>query len=140
MPATSLSGDWTGVYDYSDASTGEPVSFHVSLTDIGGVVWGTSIEKNTLAPNAGDTLEAALNGSRSGQEVRFRKTFTGNVQGGELPLDYAGHLSADGNRIVGKWRPFIAGDHPGGPFVMNRNPANEKDILRQLTALVENSV
>ena len=136
MPSISLSGDWTGVYDYADAAHLEPVTFHASLTDIAGVIWGTSTEKSTQR-DSDAMLEASLNGSRSAREVRFRKVYTSDMPGGELPIDYAGVLSADGNRITGHWRFFIASPHPGGPFVMNRHPVKEAEVIRQLSAMIE---
>lgn len=136
MPAISLSGDWTGVYDYSDAPDFDPVTFYASLTDVAGVIWGTSLERST-APDSDDMLEAALNGSRSGREVRFRKVYTSDMHGGELPIDYAGTLSTDGNRITGTWRFFVTGTKTTGPFIMNRHPVKESEVLRQLSAMIE---
>ncbi len=136
MPSISLSGDWTGVYDYSEATNFDPVTFHASLTDIAGVIWGTSLEKSAL-PDSSDMIESALNGSRSAREVRFRKVYTSDMNGGELPIDYAGVLSADGNRITGNWRFFISNPLGGGPFVMNRHPVKEAEIIRQLSAMIE---
>lgn len=136
MATISLSGDWTGVYDYYNAPEFDPVTFHASLTDIAGVIWGTCLERSTV-PDSDDMLEAALNGSRSGREVRFRKVFTSEMSGGELPIDYAGLVSPDGKRITGTWRFFVTGAKTTGPFVMNRHPADEADILRQLAAEVE---
>lgn len=136
MAAISLSGDWTGVYDYYNAPEFDPVTFHAALTDIAGVIWGTSLERST-APDCDDMLEAALNGSRSGREVRFRKVFTSEMSGGELPIDYAGVVSPDGKRITGTWKFFVTGAKNTGPFVMNRHPVKESEVLRQLSALIE---
>lgn len=113
-----LSGDWTGSYDYGPGSRAVP--FAASLFDIGGVVWGTSLEPNTFAPGAGDELEAEISGTRSGRELHFRKVYAGRPQRGEEPIHYTGHVSADGNRIEGRWTIRTFGANLSGPFVMNR--------------------
>ncbi|MBV7394670.1 hypothetical protein [Mameliella sediminis] len=114
-----LSGDWTGVYDYGHEGA-EAVPFTASLFDVCGVVWGTTLEPNSFAPEAGAELEAEISGSRSAREVHFRKAYFARPRGGEDPVHYSGHVSADGNRIEGRWTIRGPGYAISGPFVMNR--------------------
>ena len=121
----TLTGDWTGVYDYSQ-NAAEPVSFQASLFDVAGVLWGTMQEPNTFAPILETELSADVQGMRMGREVSFRKTYQGNPVGGEEPIDYFGYVSADGTRIEGRWQIGVVGavfGQPafGGPFVMTRD-------------------
>lgn len=117
----SIGGDWTGVYDYGQ-NQGDPVPFTAMLFDIRGAIWGTTTEPNTFAADAGDVLSADVNGSRTGQEVRFSKTYQGRPSGGEYAAAYTGHVAAGGNRIEGEWRIATPFGTRGGPFVMTRAP------------------
>jgi hypothetical protein len=119
--ALSLSGAWTGVFDYSNTQD-DAVTFTATLTDVGGVIWGTIREPNSFSPIAVTELRAEVTGIRSRWEVRFRKEYTGYVPGGEEVIAYAGQVAANGNRISGDWRIALPGAPVGGPFVMNRLP------------------
>lgn len=117
-PTLSLSGAWTGVYDYDDPGR-DAVSFVASLTDIAGVIWGETSEPNSFSPIPDTDLVASVSGLRTGREVTFSKEYQASVQGGEDVVFYAGQVSENGQRIKGTWRirfPFEI----GGPFVMDR--------------------
>jgi hypothetical protein len=129
----SLSGDWTGVYDYSNTPA-EAVAFNAALTDVGGVIWGVTVEPNSFSPVAETTLSAAISGSRSGREVRFRKEYDHGIPGGEDPVHYRGTLTSDGMRIEGEWRILVPGQAFGGPFVMNRLRGAKAEQTRAATA------
>lgn len=131
--ATSLAGNWTGVFDYDDAET-EAVPFTASLFDVAGAVWGTTREPNSFAPGAGAALDAEVNGTRTGTEVRFRKVYVGAPKGGELPVDYAGHVVANGNRVEGRWEIRHPTQTIAGPFVMNRAPGLKAEAARRVAA------
>ncbi len=123
MPSevTSIGGDWTGVFDY-DADGAEAVAFTAMVFDIRGVIWGTTQERNSFSPVPTTELFADITGTRIGREVTFTKTYQGPPPGGEYPVAYAGHVSANGRRIEGRWKitgPFAV----EGPFVMNRHPS-----------------
>lgn len=137
MGPLDLSGVWTGVYDYANAPL-DAVPFTAALTDVGGVIWGTVTEPNTFPDASRDELEAALNGMRAGREMRFRKEYTPMIRGGELPIDYVGHVSPGGNRIEGKWRIPMARITFGGPFVMNRTGgvSAARELARKATVEV----
>lgn len=117
-PSLSLSGAWTGVYDYDDASQ-DPVSFNADLMDIGGVLWGETSEPNSFSPIAAKHLIASISGLRTGREVTFSKEYQASVVGGEEVVFYAGQISEDGQRVKGTWRIRFPFDI-GGPFVMDR--------------------
>lgn len=133
--ATSLNGEWTGVYDYADTPD-EAVTFTATLFDVGGAVWGMTREPNSFSPDGGTELTADLQGARSGQEIQFRKTYQGAPTGGEAPIEYFGLVSFDGNRIEGQWR--IGGSllSFGGPFVMNRVPGMTARVAHEDRASV----
>ena len=132
QPKLSLTGPWTGVYDYAD-STEDAVSFTADLTDIAGAIWGDTQEPNSFSPVAAKTLHASLSGVRSGSEVTFTKEYVGDVPGGEETVFYAGLISADAKRISGTWR--IAFPYEiSGPFVMNRLSGEKKSLARTLEA------
>ena len=114
-----LSGDWTGVYEYGFGGA-DAVPFAASLFDVGGVVWGSSLEPNTFSPGAGEELEAEISGSRSSRELHFRKVYLGRPVHGEDPVHYTGLVSADGTRIEGRWTIRNFQGSQSGPFVMNR--------------------
>ncbi|THH38586.1 hypothetical protein E4Z66_03170 [Aliishimia ponticola] len=136
--ALSLSGEWTGVFDYANTPD-EAVTFTASLTDVAGVIWGTTCERNSFSPIAARDLSASLSGMRSGYEVRFRKEYMGDVPGGEDIISYVGHVSEDGNRISGDWRIAIPGVNVSGPFVMNRVRGTRAQIrvTTSVSALIE---
>ena len=137
----TLAGHWTGVYDYEDGSdTGDAVPFTASLFDVAGAVWGTAREPNTFAPGAGAALDSEINGTRSVSEVRFRKTYVGALPKSTLPVDYAGHVTADGNRVEGRWEIRLGDTVIGGPFVMNRTAGANAEADRDAEATAEASV
>lgn len=131
----SLGGEWTGVFDYASAQDAA-VPFTASLTDVAGVIWGTTCEANTFSPAAVTELHANINGVRSLTEVRFRKEYD-NVVGGEDIVHYMGHVSPGGDRIAGEWRILLPGYETGGPFVMNRNKGLETKSIANLLAEIE---
>lgn len=131
----TLSGDWTGVYDYADTPD-EAVPFTAALTDVGGVVWGTTQEPNTFSQAVSHDLHATVSGVRSGPEVRFRKVYDGRAENHE-PIIYSGHLSPDGNRIEGRWRIASGTASFHGPFVMNRLPGARTETALHLRATIE---
>lgn len=134
-PSLSLSGTWTGVYDYDDPAH-DPVSFNADLMDIAGVLWGETSEPNTFSPIAAKHLIASVSGLRTGREVTFTKEYQAIVQGGEEVVFYAGQVTEDGQRIKGTWR--IRFPHEiSGPFVMNRTDGAEVALLRKAAAEVE---
>jgi len=133
----TLTGDWTGVFDYADAGeTADAVPFVASLFDVAGAIWGTTQEPNTFVPGAAAEIAAEVNGTRSGREVRLRKVYVGAPTGADLPIDYAGHVSADGNRIEGRWQIVDLGRRISGAFVMNRKPGEKAVITRSVEAEV----
>lgn len=126
----SLSGEWTGVYEYADDPR-DPVPFNATLTDVGGVIWGETQEPNTFSPGADKHLTADISGIRTRAELRFRKEYTGRPPGARHPIDYFGHVTADGQRIEGRWQIHVPGVKWGGKFIMNRHPERAKAKTRQ---------
>ena len=133
---TSLGGHWTGVYDY-DNEDQEAVPFNASLFDVAGAVWGTSQEPNSFAPGFAEALDAEINGTRTGKEVRFRKTYVGVPPNGEYPVQYLGHINARGNRVEGRWVIVTPFGKIGGPFVMDRDGGAPVVRTEAVAAVIE---
>mgnify|MGYP001343655421 CR=1 FL=1 len=72
----TLTGSWTGRFDYDSVAYGTPVSFDAVLTELGSILHGEVVEPNTFRKDAGDTLLAVLSGTRDGTSVTFVKTYT----------------------------------------------------------------
>lgn len=105
----SLSGSWTGRYDYDNAAHGAPVSFDAVLTETAGTVRGEVVEPNTFRAEAADTLLAVLTGIRSGAQVSFTKTYT-DFETDDHPV-YEGAVNDTATRIIGRWH------FPGWPGI-----------------------
>jgi len=97
----SLSGSWTGRYDYDNPAYGTPVSFDAVLIETSGVLRGEVVEPNTFRKEATDTLIAVLNGTRSGSAVTFTKIYT-DFEPTEHP-HYEGQINSTATRITGRW-------------------------------------
>jgi hypothetical protein len=113
----TLSGSWTGRYDYADPAHGDPVAFDTVLTQTGTILRGETIEPNTFCDNAGDTLMAVLTGTRRGSHVRFKKTYT-DFESDADPA-YYGQVNGTATRITGRWH-FPDAPHVHGTFLMAR--------------------
>lgn len=111
----SLSGRWTGRYDYG--GTAAPVPFEVVLEDSDGTLSGEITEPNTFRRDMGTYLAALLLGERAGFDVSFCKTYDGFDQGDD-PV-YEGALNAAMSRIDGVWR-FPSDPKWCGRFMMVR--------------------
>ncbi|WP_044037439.1 hypothetical protein [Octadecabacter arcticus] len=68
----SLSGSWTGRFDYDNIALGTPVSFDAVLIETGSTLRGEVVEPNTFRAEATDTLLAVLTGTRKGSTVNGR--------------------------------------------------------------------
>jgi len=110
--ANSLSGSWTGRFDYDNIVLGTPVSFDAVLSESGGTLRGEIVEPNTFRPEASDPLLAVVSGTRDGPVVQFIKTYT-DFEDAEHP-HYTGHVNATATRITGRWH------FPGNPGVKGR--------------------
>jgi len=97
----SLSGSWTGRYDYDNPVFGTPVSFDAVLTETSGTLRGEVVEPNTFRHEATDTLIAVLNGRRSGSAVTFTKIYT-DFETSDHP-HYEGQVNSTATRITGRW-------------------------------------
>jgi len=128
----SLSGSWTGRFDYDNISFGAPVSFDAVLTETGGTLRGEIVEPNSFRPEATDTLLSVLFGTRSGSTVSFTKTYT-DFESNDHP-QYDGQVNATATRITGRWH-FPALTHVKGTFLLARTA--EATARKQAKAAVE---
>lgn len=115
--AASLSGSWTGRFDYANPVHGTAVSFDAVLTETSGTLRGEIVEPNTFRPEATDTLLAVLQGLRSGSRVTFVKTYT-DFEADQHP-HYEGQVNATATRITGRWH-FPQTAHCSGTFLFAR--------------------
>ena len=112
----NLTGSWAGRYKYAPGLKEAPQVFSATLEETEGLLRGETIEPNTFAPVATDTLVAGLKGSRDGLEVTFRKRYS---DFNSKDIDYSGYLDDSGNRIEGTWH-FPAWPWIRGTFTMVR--------------------
>lgn len=129
--AFSLSGAWTGRYDYDGAGFGPPVSFEATLLETAGVLSGEIIEPNSFREELSETLLSVISGTRQSASVRFVKTYTDFDETGH-PL-YKGVVNARATRINGTWwfptRPTVCGTF----LMVRRTDAVEREIDRSET-------
>ncbi|MEM9754419.1 MAG: hypothetical protein AAF914_00415 [Pseudomonadota bacterium] len=113
--ARDLTGDWAGTYRYDRG--GAPVPMDVTLTEAAGVISGTSREPNTFRRDAPDELIADLDGTHTAGIVQWVKRYRDFDQG-DHPV-YEGQVTADLDRIEGRWR-FPRNPSWSGPFRLRR--------------------
>lgn len=120
----SLSGLWTGVFDYPWAQF-DPVPFNADLLDVLGALTGEIIEPNSMvgAQDAGPELTARIEGARDGLEVSFLKRYAAHVR---HHVRYEGTANARLTRITGIWTTLEVGGGWSGPFVMDRRDDAER--------------
>ena len=118
MAATDLSGLWLGHFAYPGGQ-GPVTPFVARIEEAEGLLTGTTIEPNTIAPG-GAELEALLHGSRKGRAVDFVKTYDGAAEAAHA-VDYVGQVSADGATITGVWSMEAL----DGTFEMHRELADD---------------
>ncbi|SMX41795.1 hypothetical protein [Octadecabacter ascidiaceicola] len=128
----SLSGSWTGRFDYDNITHGTPVSFDAVLIETGSTLRGEIVEPNTFRPEATDTLLSVLTGTRSGSNVSFVKTYT-DFEDTDHP-HYEGQINATATRITGRWHfPSMSGIK--GTFLLARTA--EAAVRKKAAAAVE---
>ena len=113
----SISGSWTGRYDYDNVAFGTPVSFDAVLTETGGTLRGEIVEPNSFRAEATDTLLAVLNGVRNGSTLSFVKTYT-DFEETDHP-HYQGQINATVTRVTGRWH-FPQNPGIKGTFLLAR--------------------
>ena len=128
----SLSGSWTGRYDYDNIAFGTPVSFDAVLTETGGTLRGEIVEPNTFRTEMTDTLLAVLSGTRSGSRVKFVKTYT-DFEADDHP-HYEGQINATATRVSGRWH-FPSAQGVKGPFLLARTA--QAAVRQQTSAAAE---
>lgn len=111
---SSLSGVWRGVYSGGGGATTE---FEISISDIGGALTGTTIERNAFGSRDAMFLLATVSGRRAGDRINFVKTYDG-TGGISHSVTYEGRILPGGRRIVGTWT--IGGSSQRGQFEMVR--------------------
>lgn len=115
MSRADLSGRWSGFYSYPEARPAVP--FEAELVESGGRITGTTRE-----PSHRGTLQAVLDGHRSGRTVSFLKMYEAADEAYDS-VAYEGVVSEDGNEIAGRWR-LTAGY--SGTFIMVREAGAEE--------------
>ena len=114
-----LSGEWIGNYSYPGEL--EPVPFLATLVESNGHLTGETKEPGHT-PEMGMIAHALIQGSRSGEQVRFTKMYD-TIE--DEPILYEGTVDEAGNEIHGTWT--IAANWSGS-FVMSRAGAVEEEL------------
>lgn len=95
-----LTGEWHGEFSYP-ARLGPTTPFIARIEERAGRLAGTIIEPNIVQ---GGTIASAIAGLRHGSAVDFVKSYSGCTTGDyDMPVDYVGSVSADGNVVRGVW-------------------------------------
>ena len=128
----SLSGSWTGRFDYDNVANGTPVSFDAVLIETGTTLRGEIVEPNTFRKEATDTLLAVLTGTRNGSSVQFVKTYT-DFEDTDHPV-YEGQVNATATRITGRWH-FRGQPGVKGTFLLARTA--QAAARKKVSAAVE---
>ncbi len=123
----SLSGHWTGVYDYP-ANMMEPTPFTAIIHDDGATFYGEILEPNLN--DFGDSvpyseIHADITGQYDGIEVSFIKEYPPMICESLGQVRYVGSINADFTKIKGVWTTVEA-EPWSGPFVMNRIQAKTR--------------
>jgi hypothetical protein len=124
--AFDLSGTWDGLYEYPQMQP--PVPFVARLTETDSWLAGMTQETDVF----GRTLDAALQGRRTGHSVTMLKIYDGGTEGYDT-VHYEGIVNADGTEIAGRWT--IPGNW-SGPFLMIRSTRSAVPVARETTERV----
>ena len=121
MPASEqkdLTGVWDGLSSYPRAY--QPTPFTTAILQVGSAISGSTHEVCNNGRWGGRHLSAVIVGARSGDAVRFIKTYEAEGYN-RRPVTYEGALSADGVEIEGTWT--VLGSW-SGKFLMIRSGRN----------------
>lgn len=132
---SDLTGFWHGLYWYG-AGGGE-TPFNAYIADRAGALSGTTLELQVGFVHAiDDELSATIEGSREGEQVRFRKLYDPAPGVHSHPIFYAGQVDPAFLLIEGQWT-FRALEGVGG-FRLERIRASRRsaEIEERLVALV----
>lgn len=110
MSELDLTGRWAGVYFYPNDDL-PATAFTAALEEVNGHLSGLTAEPDSRRP--GRTLEAEIEGQRTGPSVVFTK----QPDGGRPSIEYVGEISPDGQSVVGTWTII---DNWSGTFRMDR--------------------
>lgn len=99
---SSLSGSWSGAYQYR-ANAGPETVFNVQIEEVGGAFTGTLQEPNQLGRGSETVVTADIEGTRTGQSVSFVKFYDGSG-GMDHAIRYEGTVDAELTRIEGRWQ------------------------------------
>jgi len=116
MSDPDLSGVWLGIFNYPEDLPA--TSYRATLTDTGGRLGGT-IEESDAVVMVGRRLTAGIDGTRTGNAVRFTKFYATPSNAYDV-VEYHGTVNADGDEITGRWE---VRDAWSGSFIMTRPSA-----------------
>ena len=118
-----LSGHWRGFFNYP--SQFPPNPFEAELTDRAGIVSGLITQPREFFYLPGTVLQAVVEGSREGSELRFIKIYD------ELDRPtphYRGTILPGGEEVQGEWT--IPGDWSGTFFMIRAGKAKAAEKRR----------
>lgn len=112
----NLSGKWSGFFNYP--SQFPPNPFEAELADHAGAISGLITQPGEFFYPPGTVLQAVVEGSRQGSELRFVKIYDDL----ERPTPcYRGTIQPGGDEVHGEW--MIPGDWSGTFFMIRAGKA-----------------
>jgi hypothetical protein len=111
----SLSGSWSGAYNYGGHAARETV-FNAQIEEVAGAFVGATQEPNAFLDAPVSVLRADIEGVRSGSSVIFTKFYDHSAI--RHAIRYEGVANADLTRIEGRW---TIRDNAAGTFFMARD-------------------
>jgi hypothetical protein len=99
VEAIDLTGMWMGEFSYPEPGV-PSVSFFATLSDLGGVLTGTTSERSEFFVDVSE--EASIRGHRTGLSVDFFKYYNGDGAYGHV-VKYVGEVNGNGDIILGCW-------------------------------------
>ena len=110
-----IRGLWEGAFQYTSSADAGDFPFKAKIIQKDGAISGLIMEDNVAH---GGTVKAEIEGTLSGQTVRFTKTYLHASEQYRNAVEYSGMINAEGSEISGIWKL----PHDGGTFVMARKP------------------
>lgn len=134
----SLSGHWTGVYDYFESESVDghetlAVPFQAIIIETAGQITGHIDEPDTFNFSA-INLQAHINGTRNGKEVQFVKEYP--YEGfNDYFIRYDGSVDKEVIQIEGIWTTIEPDGYSwSGPFKMNRAQPDKAEKAQEAGA------
>lgn len=111
--AIDIRGLWEGAFQYTSSADAGDFPFKAKFIQKDGAISGLIMEDNVAH---GGMVKAEIEGTLSGQSLRFTKSYLHASDQYKNAVEYEGTVNADGSEISGTWKL----PHDGGTFAMSR--------------------